>query len=677
MRIKFLQFIVSFILLFSITASVCCFPLTFSFKVQYLINDTLQKVDCWETTNKKALSLYKDAERKFRFKAYSDAIFLLKQAIDIDDEYFQAYYLLGRIYYEKLNVIAANKYFLKSIELCPDYRLKAYFYLGNIALGNEKYDDALKYLSKYVKDVEKIETEKEYTLEDYNYALENIKQIKTRTDLLNNPVPFNPHVVEDISTKRDEYLATMSPDNEIMYFVRKVYIQDKFSPIHMDEEPKDMFMYSEKENGKFDKGESMPPPFNQHENEGGATVTLDNKTIYFALEQYNKKHTYLNGDIYTSEFKHGKWGPITPLDSNINNPDSWDVQPSVTSDGKTLYFVSDRPGGFGGYDIYVSHKDDKGHWSKAENLGPTINTKGNEKTPFIHTDSQTLYFSSNGRPGMGGYDIYYSKLKDDGTWTEPKNIGYPINTRYDDVGFFVSTDGHYGYFASNQLKGPGGWDIFSFELYKEARPENVLLIKGNIKDEKNEEPVIADVELQNIATKKISQIPVDSTTGEYSFAVLFRNDYLLTVKKEGYAFSSRYFSKEDTTFNQPKKVEIDIKPLEVGETYRINDIYFKTDSFSLTPSSKVIIDDFIKFLNDNPNMKIAIHGHTDNVGNSLHNLYLSENRAKSVYEYMISKEINPKRLSYKGFGDTKPVDTNSTEEGRAKNRRTEFVIIEK
>ena len=637
----------------------------------------LQIISCDETSNKKAKSIYKDAEYKFNHKAFTDATFLLKQIIELDDEDFQAYYLLGRINYDKQNVPAASKYFLKTIQICPDYKLKTYFYLGNIAFGSEKYDDALKYFSKYVKDVEKIEAEKEYTPEDYNYALKMIRYAKVYSELINHPVPFNPQVLEGVSTKDDEYLATMSPDNEILYFTRYATLPPAKTAWVTQGIKKDIFMYSEKTNGIFDKGEPMPPPFNVNDNEGGPSVTLDNKTLYYTLCKYNKGNKYQNCDIFTSDFKNGNWGIIAPLDSNINSPNSWESQASTTSDGKTLYFVSDRPGGYGGYDIYVSHKDAKGHWSPAQNLGPNINSKGDEKAPFIHTDSQTLYFSSNGRLGMGGYDIFYSKLNEDGKWSEPKNIGYPINTKKDDVGFFASTDGHYGYFTSNQLKGQGGWDIFSFELYKEARPEQVLLIKGTIKDNKKEEPVQATVELQNIATKKISEIPVDSATGEYSLAVVFRNDYLLTVKKEGYAFSSKYISKEDSSFISPKKIDIDIKPLEVGETYRINDILFKTDSFSLTSASKIVIDKFINFLNENPHMKIAIHGHTDNLGGDLHNLILSENRAKSVYEYMISKEINQRRLSYKGFGDSKPIDNNSSEEGRAKNRRTEFVIIEK
>lgn len=633
--------------------------------------------DCEQPSNKKATKYFNDAEHKFKFKAYSDATMFLRQAIELEENYYEAYYILGRINYDKMNIVAANKYFLKQIEICPSYKLKTYFYLGNIAYGADNFDDAVKYLGIYLKDIEKAETEKEFTQEEYNEAKKLLKYAKTYSELLSHPVPFNPQVVEGISTKEDEYLAILTPDNEIAYFTRNAALPPQKTVWGTEKKYKERFMYSLKQNGKFDIGEPMPSPFNLHDNEGGATVTIDNKTLYYTLCQYKKGGKYQNCDIYKSEYSYGTWGDILALDSNINIPDSWESQPSITSDGKTLYFVSDRAGGSGGYDIYVSHKDESGNWSKASNIGTQINTKGNEKAPFIHTDSRTLYFSTDGRTGMGGYDIFYSKMNDDSSWTEPKNIGYPINTRSDDVGFFASTDGHYGYFASNQLKGPGGWDIFSFELYKEARPDKVLLVKGTVKDEKKDEPVKAKIELQNIATKKINEIPVDSTTGEYVFAVPFRNDYLLTVKKEGYAFSSKYLAQEDSTLVEPSKVDIDIKPLEVGEAYRLNDIYFATDSFTLSSLSKVVIDHFIDFLKENPHMKIAIHGHTDNVGDDNYNLALSENRAKSVYQYMLEKGLSEQKLSYKGFGETKPVDSNFTMKGRAKNRRTEFVIIEK
>ena len=364
----------------------------------------------------------------------------------------------------------------------------------------------------------------------------------------------------------------------------------------------------------------------------------------------------------------------------MNNDNTWESMPCISGDGNTLYFVSDRPGGYGGYDIYQSVRDKNGTWSISTNMGPNINTKGNEKTPFIHTDGKTFYFSSDSPDlaGLGGYDIYYSRLQPDGKWGKPQNLGFPINSDGDDAGFFVSIDGKTGYFSSNKLKGAGGWDVYSFELYKDARPDEMKILKGSIREDITERPVDAHIELKNVATKKILQIPVDSTTGKYAFAISTKNDYVMTVKKTDYAYESKLIPAADTTTSEPfRQVDFDVKPITVGQSYRLNDIYFSTNSAELNIDSKAVLDGFIEFLNENPKIKVAIHGHTDNIGNDQDNMKLSEERSKSVYNYLVEHSVAANRLSYQGFGKTKPVATNDTEAGRAKNRRTEFVILDK
>ncbi|MBP7497575.1 MAG: OmpA family protein [Bacteroidales bacterium] len=636
-----------------------------------------QDNQCETNYDKKSDKLYKDAEKKFNARLYSEATFLLKKLIEEEENHYQAYYLLGSLNFEKLNFFYADKYLKKSIALCPSYKMKAYYFLASMSFNSEKYDETLNYLKIYLNDIEKTETEKEFKEQDYKDALRMEKYAKNYLDLTSKPVPFNPVLVPGISSKFDEYLPIITPDNEMALYTRRIPYEQKTAWVS-EQKFKEVFTFSLRDKkGRYDAGATMPRPFNVNDNEGGATLTVDNKQLFYTLCKYNNNNSYLNCDIYFSEYKNGIWGDIKALDENINSPKSWESQPTVTSDGKTLYFISDRDGGTGGYDIYISRKDNNNKWSKAECLGTEINSKGNEKSPFIHTDSQTLYFSSDGWGGLGGYDIFYTRMGNDNKWEKPKNIGYPINTTSDDVGFFVSTDGNYGYFASNTLKGLGGWDVYSFELYKEARPQKVILIKGVIKDDSLNKPLPAKIELQNMQTRNISHIPVDSVTGEYAVAVLFKDDYLLTVKKEGYAYSSKYISTEDTTIETNTKIDMEIKELKVGNAYKLNDIYFQTDSFALTEESKLVINDFINYLNENKNMKIAIYGHTDNVGDASYNLSLSENRAKSVFEYIIKQGIEKTRLNYKGFGMTKPVDTNNTPEGKAKNRRTEFYILEK
>jgi outer membrane protein OmpA-like peptidoglycan-associated protein len=278
---------------------------------------------------------------------------------------------------------------------------------------------------------------------------------------------------------------------------------------------------------------------------------------------------------------------------------------------------------------------------------------------------------------MGGYDIFFTKIRDDNTIEKPQNLGFPINSPEDELGFFVSTDGTRGFFASNKYHGKGGWDLYSFDLYDAARPEKVLFIKGTVKDESSAEPVKVRIELRNMETKSVSEIPLDTNTGKYVAVRPFNNDFVMTIKKEGYVYESKYISKADSVFKAPAKVDVEIQPIELNKSYRINDIYFAFNSSDLPPESKAVLEQMIEFLNFNNTLSIQIQGHTDNIGNDADNLRLSENRARSVYDYLIAREISPERLSYKGYGETDPVAANDSEEGRAMNRRTCFVITKK
>ncbi|MFA5659213.1 MAG: hypothetical protein WC900_08005, partial [Oscillospiraceae bacterium] len=338
-------------------------------------------------------------------------------------------------------------------------------------------------------------------------------------------------------------------------------------------------MVSKRTKNEFDDGQLMPYPFNVGQNQGGVSVTIDNKFLYLTICKAGEGGTYVNCDIYYSVFSYGEWTEPELLGPNVNSPNTWESQPSISSDGKTLYYVSDREGGYGGTDIYKSVKGSNNEWGPAINLGPALNTSGDESTPFIHTDSQTLYFSSGeysdkekntfpGHMGLGKKDIFYYRFNSDPPWTKPMNLGYPINSDDDDIGFFVSTDGRYGYLTSNKLQGAGGWDIYSFELYPDARPEKVLFIKGELTDEKSTEPVReATIEIKNVATRQITHIPVDEETGKYVIALPFRNDYIMTVKSRDHAYETMYIAQRNTKYEIPVKVNFEIKPLEVGATY--------------------------------------------------------------------------------------------------------------
>ncbi|HQB19269.1 MAG TPA: OmpA family protein, partial [Bacteroidales bacterium] len=443
------------------------------------------------------------------------------------------------------------------------------------------------------------------------------------------------------------------------------------------------------ENGKFTYGTPLPEPFNQSKNEGGPTITVDNKYMVFtkcANTLINIDQVYYNCDLYYSEYVDGYWGPITNLGKNINRDDTWESQASISPDGQVLFFVSDRPGGIGvgeydtirTYDIYYSTRDANGNWRVAQNIGKPINTEESEKTPYIHSDKKTLYFSSTGHPGLGGYDIFISRLGENGKWSKPVNIGHPINSENDDVGLFVNTLGNKAYFSTNRYS--GNYDIYEFDLYKEAQPNKVVLVKGNLDFDK-ENAADIKIQLQNVDSKKIQDINVDENTGKYAFIISeTESDYLLSAKQEGAVYDLKYIAAKhliDEGSVELKNVDMKLEAIEVGHSYQINDIYFATNSSELTEQSKNIIEILIDFMNDNPSIAIEIQGHTDNIGQRKDNMILSNERAKEVYNYIIERHIEPSRLTYKGYADTQPIATNDTEEGRALNRRTVFVILEK
>ncbi len=646
---------------------------------------------CQEMENKKAVKLYEQGIDKKNKK--EERLAFLKQAIALEPDYVDANFAFAEeriktLIYEDAPFKPMAPYFQKVIELCPNYHSDPYYYLGFIAFEESQWDDAVKYLKLFQNF--KSDDDKKFSKDYDAYLSEGKKMLryaKLYSEILNHPVPFDPNPVQGICTESDEYLPIISADDDQMLFTRKVPFSVKGEIAERADKEIELFSYSMRSptTGIFEKGKRMPYPFNKNGSEGGATMSIDNKHLFFTICR-DEGGAMVNCDIYYSDKINGEWTEAKKVE-NINDPERWDSQPSIASDGRTLYFASDRKGGRGGVDLYVAVKDAAtGVWGKPENMGPVINTQFDEKTPFIHSDFETIYFSSDGQPGIGGFDIFFSRKGPDGKWAEPKNIGVPINTKGDDLGFFVSTDGHLGYFASNEpsrVKGKsvGKYDIYSFDLYKEARPEEVAFFKGQIEDaSKGEKNGGFKVEVTDAVTKKVTDGMVDSATGNYAVVVntKTKNDLILTIKKKDYAFSSRLISKDSIKGSKPVKMNIDVDTVKIGKAYTLNNIYYQTNSAVLDPRSLIVIQQFADFLKTNPKIKIEIYGHTDNVGNAADNLALSADRAFSVRDKLLEMGVEEKRVvAFKGFGSTKPVADNSTAVGRSKNRRTEFAIVGK
>jgi len=646
------------------------------------LNSYAQEITpCELPDNKKAQKIYEEAMTE---KKPSVRRQLLEQVIEMEPEHYQARYQFA---YENIKLAErdprasygfAAKHLEQVIKECPNYHPYPYYYLGQLAMGKKEYEKALEYFNKFLK--LEYANVSDYP-KDYEKRFDEITQLKKDAEfyanVYKNPVPFEPKVVDGISTKSNEYLGIISPDNELALYIRNF---EKLKKGDLTPKLVEEFTVSHITSNGYDDGEPMPPPFNLTENVGGASISLNNKKLYLTICKTDMEG-YKNCDIYTSELVNGEWTEPISVGDSVNRKNSFEGQPTVSADGKTMYFVSireDEIGSIDNMDIYKSELQPNGKWGKAKNLGLKINTKGNEKSPFIHSDSHTLYFSSDGLKGIGGFDIFYARQDSTGGFQTPVNIGYPINSEHDDVGFFVSTDGKTAFFSSNELKeGIGGWDLYSFQLYKEARPEMMRLVKGELKDDKNDPVTDAHIELKNIQTKEIHEIDVDTVSGEYVAVMNLNSDYIMTVKSEDVAFTSEFIAKEDTVAGAVKKVDFEVQKIEVGLITKINNINFETNSYALDEASKKVLDEFLEFLNDHPQIKVAIHGHTDDIGNDADNMALSDNRAHSVYNYLIEKGTEKNRLSYKGFGETKFLVPNISDITRAKNRRTEFVILEK
>ncbi|MEO8733598.1 MAG: OmpA family protein, partial [Flavobacteriales bacterium] len=583
---------------------------------------------------------------------------------------------------------------------CPDYNSDLYYYLGNMYYAQDQYAEASAAYQKFLKfptdDPAKVDKDMDKKTEEVEHIL---PELSFYTDFYKDQRPLRPELVPDVDTPADEYLPMFSPDNELIFFTRISKYQAKG-----DRFPRDVEELTEASRpdvlSDFDAGEPLPPPFNTGDSYGGVTISVNNKELFVTVCKPDGTG-YKNCDIYRThyqthiDFGTGKqvyeWSPLTNLGPNVNTDDGWESQPSLSADGRTLYFATLRKGS-NATDIYSSTRNDKGEWSKAQPLPAPINTDGDEKAPFMHSDSHTLYFAarppkdangkedlSAGHRGIGGYDIFYSRLNTDGSWTEPKNLGNPINTPQDEHGLIVSADGRTAYFASGRFHGVGGLDIYGFPLPKDARPQDIIVVKGDVKDEDGNAVTDATVSVTYMDTRKTELLKVDPADGHYATVLNLKSgsDVIVTVKKPDHVFDSRSFTIADTARGGVANVDMKLEKIEVGKSYRVNDIKYATNSAEIEGASKYILDELITFLQENPSVQIEVQGHTDNVGDEQSNMALSQDRAFTVVAYLQAHGIQASRLKGKGYGPTMPVASNDTDAGRAENRRTAFVVTSK
>jgi outer membrane protein OmpA-like peptidoglycan-associated protein/tetratricopeptide (TPR) repeat protein len=610
----------------------------------------------YSTANAAAVTYYQKAGSYLDRQDYANSILQLESAIEADKNFVEAHAQLGDILKMQLKYKQAAEHYNQVILLNPEFTRAVYLKLGETEVNLAEYATALIHLEKYI-------TYPTITPENRQYARKLIADCEFSLQALKNPVAFKPvNLGPEINSVNDEYLPVSTADESTLIFTRKISNNEDFYK-------------STKQNGQWSASTYLSRLINTAEyNEGAQSLSQDGKYLFFT--GCNRPDGLGRCDIYVSQKKNEDWSKPFNLSAPVNSS-GWESQPSISADGRTLYFVSNRNGGYGGYDIWKCFITDKG-WSQPENLGPTVNTPYDEQSPFIHPDDSTLYFCSNGWPGLGNKDLFVSRLNKDGKWLKPDNMGYPINSNGDENGMSISTTGGYAYFASNTISGYGGFDIYMFELPEKTRPHPVTYVKGSVIDAATKKPIEAEVEIVDLVTNQPVYKNVSSPTqGDFLVTLVTGRNYGLTIIKNGYLFSSENFSLSGKEPHKPFEIEVPLNTIEIGKSAILKNVFFDTNRFDLRPESRSALSYLIDFMTMNPTVSIEISGHTDSEGNDKLNQALSQSRAKSVYDYLVNHGINAAKLQFKGYGKLLPVVPNTTPENRAKNRRTEFKIIGK
>jgi outer membrane protein OmpA-like peptidoglycan-associated protein len=415
----------------------------------------------------------------------------------------------------------------------------------------------------------------------------------------------------------------------------------------------------------WDSPVEIGPTINTSNDEGSTSITPDGHWMVFTACDHPDGQG--DCDLYMAEYVGGAWRNVRNLGPQVNTP-GWESQPSISADGLSLYFVSDRPGGFGGTDIWTTTRAIGGEWTPAVNVGPQINTWGDEMSPYIAADDITLYFSSNGQPGLGGLDVYMTRYKNR-AWTEPQNLGTPINSPQDDYFFSLQLGGDKIYFASNRPGGFGGLDLYE-GVPNPMPPAPITTVIGSVLDSKARTPLGALLTVRNIETNEVvSTFHSDDMNGSYVVVLQPGRRYAITAESPGYLF---YTDRFDVPRESPNNlVRKDV--LMTRDVVRLL-VFFDFNKASLQSDSYVDLDRAVQWLKDNPSVTVELAGHTDNIGAREYNQKLSSDRARSVLDYLVSKGIPPSRLKAQGYGMDQPITSNDTEEGRAQNRRVEFRV---
>jgi len=616
------------------------------------------------TNSKKALRYYKLAESEYRRGNFGVCQSNLEKALEKDRNFIEAWLLLGDVYREVGIDSSSLAAYSKAIQIDSGFFPRAYYFTGLLLSNMGRYKEAAESFRLYQRFTSPGDPLEQTVGKNLVHAL-------AAAEIMANPVDFDPvSLGENINTAGNEYINTISSDHTLLIFTRR-FPSDSGK---LEKGFTEKLYYSRFEDSVWGRATELPGYFNEMGNIGALTLSSDGRYLFFV--SCNPEYGSGSCDLFYCLKNIEGWGYPVNL-GPIVNTGYWESTPSFSSDGKTLYFASTRRGGIGNSDIWKTVFLADGTWSKPENLGIPVNTPKQEMAPFIHADDKTVYFSSEGHPGLGKADLFYSRRLNENLWQKPVNLGYPVNTTADEINIFIAPDGKQAYISTDKQNPSGNYDIYCFDLPAHARAEAVTYMKGVVRDNETLQPLKAHFELIDISANELRvESYSDENNGSFLVVLPLDKDYALHVKKEGYLFYSEHFKTlEASTEKEPVINDIFLKPVRENQVLVMNNVFFETNQYGLKPESFAELNSLVSLLKANQTITVEIGGHTDNTGLEDNNMVLSENRALAVKDYLISNGIRPERLSAKGFGSAYPVATNHTDEGRALNRRTEVRVV--
>ncbi len=619
----------------------------------------------YHSSSNRAVRIFKEAAEAFRLREDEEAEKLIRKALRVDENFSEAWFMLAQIYLDRDRPRDAATYYLNGLKAHPGAVPGGYLKLAGVEYSAGMYQQAVNHLDQWRRSGytdESMALEAKSLQEKIDFALEAVA----------NPVPFQPENLGDsVNSDYYEHWPSLSVDEKKL-FITVLLPVNKDQPVSFVNGQEDFF-YATWEGNYWSERQNLGKPINTGDNEGAQSVTADGRTLFFT--GCNRPDGYGLCDIYTSRWENGQWSVPVNLGEAVNTYHS-EKHPSISADGRILYFTSNRPGGKGEYDLYRSVKTGNG-WSNPENLGDSINTTAVEQSPFIHPDQQTLYFSSHGWTGMGAGDIFISQRKDSGSWSTPRNLGYPINTHNDEIGLIVNARGNKAYYASNRKSGTDT-DIYTFDMPEKVRPVPVSYISGRVFDARNYRGLEATFQLIDLENGRlVMESASQPGEGSYLISLPANRQYAFNVSHPGYLFYSDHFSLGGTYTNlDPFEKNIPLQPIETGKNMVLRNIFFDLESATLKKLSRVELNKVVQFLEQNAGVVIEISGHTDSTGTDAFNQELSRERAESVASYLVQSGIDSSRIETAGYGDSRPLATNETEQGRAQNRRTEMTVVE-